>query len=77
MGMFDSGFGNDSKDTIEIKILDNGVIQVITDEISGANHTNAEELLQTIERLSGSKMESENRHSHGHHHQHNHEHLHH
>ncbi len=42
-------------DEIEFKILDDGTISIKTDSISGVNHLSAEQLLEEIETLLGTK----------------------
>lgn len=59
----------EKKDVIKIEVLENGVIRIETDPISGANHTDAENLLSEIGRLAGGETKREPK-SHGHHHHH-------
>lgn len=42
-------------DNIEVLILEDGRIKVTTDMVSGANHTNADNFLATMQRLAGGK----------------------
>jgi hypothetical protein len=66
-------------DNIEIEILEDGTIKVITDPISGPNHANADEFLKAMGRLAGGETTREKRkdvHHHGHTHDHDHEHQH-
>ena len=42
-------------DDIEVVILEDGRIKVTTDVVSGANHTNADNFLATMQRLAGGK----------------------
>lgn len=44
-------------DKIKVTILENGNLKLETDTVSEANHTNAENLLKEIERLSGGLKE--------------------
>lgn len=62
-------------DDITIEILEDGTIKVITDPISGANHSNAEQFLQFMGRLAGGET-SRQRKGTGHQHHHGHEHDH-
>lgn len=61
-------------DHIEIEVLEDGTIKVITDPISGANHANAEEFLRFMARMAGGETtrvkRSDTHHAHGHHHHH-------
>lgn len=58
-------------DNISIEILADGTLKVTTDEVSGPNHMNAEQLLKYLGELAGGKTTRQRR---GHHHHHEHEH---
>jgi hypothetical protein len=60
-------------DTMTIEILADGTLKVETDEVSLANHTNAENLLREMNKLAGGPTAI--RHKHGKH-AHNHSHSH-
>ena len=53
------------EDKIEIEILEDGQIKVVTDQISPANHLNADEFLAYISELAGGQETREKR-KHGH-----------
>ena len=58
-----------SEDRIRVKILKEGTIKIVTDEISAPNHTSAAELVKQIARLAGGETTIEKRtdhHEHGH-----------
>ena len=60
-------------DIINIEVLDDGTLKVTTDQISGANHRNADELLKLVDQLMGGETQKARRketHSHTTHHQH-------
>jgi hypothetical protein len=44
-------------DTLEIEILDDGTIKTITNKVSGANHSNAEQFLRHMAALAGGTVE--------------------
>ena len=48
-------------DTLQITILEDGTIKVLTDQVSGPNHANAEQFLQLIEKLSGGESSRQRR----------------
>lgn len=57
-------------DDIEIEILDDGRVKVITPGISGTNHKNADELLKFMSQQLGGTVEktkAKRSHSHSHH----------
>jgi hypothetical protein len=66
--------GNPGNDSMEVQILPDGTFRVTTDPISGANHLNAEQLLQFMEKQLGTKTEITSRkkmaHTHVQQHQH-------
>lgn len=62
-------------DTLKIEILDDGTIKVETDDLSGPNHLNAEQLLGMLARELGGQTTKVRKnpthtHAHGHLHQH-------
>ncbi len=58
-------------DVINIEILEDGTVKVLTDQISAANHRNADEALQMLRGLLGGESTSEpRRQGHGHSHAH-------
>lgn len=66
-------------DRMQVEILEDGTIKVVTDGISPANHVSAENFLELISRLTGSEGIREKRkdahahvHAHDHHHHHDH-----
>lgn len=67
-------------DTIEIEILDDGTIKMLTGRISGANHMSAEAFVNSVATEAGGRQTRNRRglhshtHSHGHNHEHSHEH---
>jgi hypothetical protein len=68
-------------DKIQIEILEDGTIKVITDPISGPNHVSAEAFLRQMAQLAGGTTTRErrkdvHRHDHGHTHTHSHDHSH-
>lgn len=65
-----------SKDNeMTITVLDDGSIQVITDDLSGPNHMNADNLVAFIAKLAGGKTKIEARKKHGRQHTHSHSHA--
>ena len=63
-------------DSINIEILDDGRVKILTDTISAANHRNADELLEAIEKLmAGGSTKAKRKQKHGHHHTHDHIHA--
>ena len=61
-------------DTLEIEILPDGSLKILTEDVSSANHRNAEDLLSFMAKLSGGERKREKRkHEHGH--THNNEHA--
>jgi len=59
------------EDSITVEILEDGTIKVITDPISAANHSNAEQFLQFMARLAGgdtTRSRRKDRAVHTHHH---------
>ena len=48
-------------DIIDIEILDDGTFRALTDDVSGPNHLNAEQLLSEIGRLLGGEAKRERR----------------
>ena len=63
------------QDVIEVEVLHDGTIKIITNPISQANHTNAEGLVTALTRAAGGETSRQKRgatHSHGHHHHHSH-----
>jgi hypothetical protein len=71
-------FGNNNKDSIEVEILPDGTIKMITDPISPANHRSAEALVDLIKTLTGGpssatkRPDAKKHHHHGHGHSHTH-----
>jgi hypothetical protein len=65
-------------DSIEIEILEDGRVRILTGGFSAANHRNAEEIVAELERVLGAVEKKEKRkgHKHGHSHTHTHEHKH-
>ena len=60
-------------DTLIIDILEDGTIRVETDQISPANHLNADQFLKFLAELAGGEVvKTKNRHAHTHHHAHEH-----
>lgn len=49
-------------DTLTVEILADGTLKVESDEVSSANHGNAEMLLRELFRLAGSTPEVEHKH---------------
>lgn len=65
------------QDSIEIEILENGVIRWTTSAVSAANHSNAEEFIKRVGALAGGETTRERRHdANGHHHHHHGSHSH-
>ena len=58
------------EDKIEIQILDDGTIKVITPGISGTNHRNADQMLAMMSKIAGGEMTRENTGKRGHIHKH-------
>jgi hypothetical protein len=54
-------------DNIEVEILADGTLKFITDPVSAANHTSAEEALRFVARLAGGETKRVRRHEHGSH----------
>ena len=53
------------EDSLAIEILDDGTIKISTDQISPANHLNADQFLKLIAELAGGETtKTKNRHSH-------------
>mgnify|MGYP003395241135 CR=1 FL=1 len=71
-------FGGNKSDDIEVEILADGRIRLVTNPISPANHRAAEALVDLIKTLTGGPSETTMRpdakkhHSHGHGHSHTH-----
>lgn len=63
--------GGGGEDEIVVEFLGGGVLKISTDPISGANHTNAEGLLDAIQKAAGGEVKIESKHD-GHHHSHSH-----
>lgn len=63
-------------DAIEIEVLPDGTIKIMTDKISQANHVSAEKFLEEVARLTDGATARERR-SVGHVHAHDHAHDHH
>ena len=61
-------------DTLEIEILPDGSLKILTGDVSAANHRNAEDLLSFMAKLSGGERKKEKR-KHEHVHEHAHEHA--
>lgn len=59
-------------DTIKIEILGDGTIKVETDQVSPANHVNAEAFLREMARLAGGVTDIKAKHGHLHGHVHKH-----
>lgn len=57
-------------DKIKISILEDGTLKIETDEISMANHTNAEGLILDLITRMGGEVERQDK-GHGHSHEHN------
>ena len=53
-------------DTIKITILDDGTIKTETDEVSVANHSNAEGFLRDMQKLAGGTVDSKHKQGHSH-----------
>ena len=64
------------QDDIKITILDDGRIKIETDQISQANHTSAEKLLQELSRLTDGSLDRTRRGKGLVHHQHQQKHSH-
>lgn len=60
-------------DEMKIRVLRDGTIVTTTDEVSGANHDNAEAFLRAMSRLAGGETTREARGEHAHEHHHHHE----
>ena len=67
-----------AKDQMEIEILPDGTIKLVSDPISAPNHASAAEFFKLVARLSGGDVKTEKRkdkvhhnHSHEHEHEHN------
>lgn len=58
-------------DKITITILEDGTIKTETDQVSNANHQNAEGFLRDIAKLAGGKVEVRKKAGHAHTHSHN------
>lgn len=59
------------EDMIEIEVLEDGTIKIITDHVSPANHLSADNFLKMIEELTGGEItKQKNRKAHSHAHQH-------
>jgi hypothetical protein len=65
-------------DTMTMTILDDGTIKTVTSDMSGANHSSADDLIKSVEKLAGGVAKvakrGDHRHGHGHHHDHVHQH---
>ena len=48
-------------DTIEVEVLEDGTLKVTTDQISTANHRNADEFLKLVKSLVGGEVETTKR----------------
>lgn len=62
-----------SNDAMTIEILEDGTIRVVTDQVSMANHSNAEQFLRFMSQKLGGETTRTRRkdaHSHQHHHEH-------
>ena len=57
-------------DMIEVEILDDGSVKVVTGRISGPNHGSAEMLLRELSTAMGGAVDSRRRAGHTHHHHH-------
>lgn len=65
-------------DTIKVQILEDGTIKLETDKVSAAVHTNAENLLSEMAKLTGGTVKKVHKGMHRHqHNQHTHIHQHH
>lgn len=60
------------QDTIEIEILPDGTIKVLTDGISQPNHLSADRFLAEMAKLTGGEVKIEKRTGHAHTHSHTH-----
>ena len=69
-------FGSSNADNIEVEILADGTIRIVTDPISPANHRAADALVDLIKTLAGGHSESTKRPDAKHHHHHGHGHSH-
>lgn len=63
------------QDDIQIEILEDGTIKVITDPVSGANHANAEQFLRDMAAKAGGETVRRRKGA-GHAHEHGHTHVH-
>ena len=54
------------KDVIQWRIEEDGTVTLITDGVSGENHTSADKLFDTIESLAGNKRQTKERKKHVH-----------
>jgi hypothetical protein len=66
-------------DTFTVEILEDGTMKIETDPISPANHANAEQFIQAVNRDLGGATERKGKGKHAHthsHHHHHHEHKH-
>ena len=68
-------FGSDA-DKIEVEILADGTLKILTSEISPANHRAAESLVDFIKTLTGGPSTTTKRPDAKHHHHHGHGHTH-
>jgi hypothetical protein len=63
-------------DTMTITILDDGRVRIETEGVSAANHVNAEDLLDELEKaLGGASSRTKRRDKHSHQHAHTHTHV--
>ena len=47
------------EDRITVEVLDDGTIKVVTDDLSGPNHMNADELLGFLGKLMGGEVKEQ------------------
>lgn len=67
-----------AQDKIQIQILADGTIKIITDQVSMPNHASAEEFLRIMTDMAGGEQKRARKAGgHGHHHGHGHDHVHH
>lgn len=64
-----------SDDKITFTVLEGGIIKTVTDEISMANHGNAEDFLRSVAQVMGGVWKIFHRHGRGAYHTHDHEHA--
>ena len=56
--------------TISYEIMDDGMIRIETDDLSGKNHQSADELLESLESLLGGEVTKRSKRVHAHTHNH-------